>query len=142
MTGRYNQYVSITPEKKEDTAFQKTCLCSGDDLSCPFAGFVSDIYSAQYPQPVQNTTIRGQLAGQYTNNPPLYRDRIIAALDQVGLLLTPIHGNPVFSCASDIPAVQEVERGEWERGIYLCSTRLGLIKMDHRHSGNGRNSQQ
>jgi hypothetical protein len=26
--------------------------------------------------------------------------------------------------------------------IYICSSRLGLIKMDHRHSGNGRNSQQ
>jgi hypothetical protein len=25
--------------------------------------------------------------------------------------------------------------------IYICSSRLGLIKMDHRHSGNGRNSQ-
>jgi hypothetical protein len=26
--------------------------------------------------------------------------------------------------------------------VYICSSRLGLIKMDHRHSGNGRNSQQ
>jgi hypothetical protein len=26
--------------------------------------------------------------------------------------------------------------------IYICSSRLGLIKMEHRHSGNGRNSQQ
>jgi hypothetical protein len=26
--------------------------------------------------------------------------------------------------------------------LYICSSRLGLIKMDHRHSGNGRNSQQ
>jgi hypothetical protein len=24
--------------------------------------------------------------------------------------------------------------------IYICSSRLGLIKMDHHHSGNGRNS--
>jgi hypothetical protein len=29
-----------------------------------------------------------------------------------------------------------------EEEIYICSSRLGLIKMDHRHSGNGRNSQQ
>jgi hypothetical protein len=26
--------------------------------------------------------------------------------------------------------------------IYICSSRLGLIKLDHHHSGNGRNSQQ
>ncbi len=26
--------------------------------------------------------------------------------------------------------------------VYICSSRLGLINMDHHHSGNGRNSQQ
>jgi hypothetical protein len=26
------------------------------------------------------------------------------------------------------------------RKFYICSSRLGLIEMDHRHSGNGRNS--
>jgi hypothetical protein len=26
---------------------------------------------------------------------------------------------------------------EEEENIYVCSSRLGLIKMDHRHSGNG-----
>jgi hypothetical protein len=31
---------------------------------------------------------------------------------------------------------------EEEEQIYICSSRLGLIKMDHHHSGNGRNSQQ
>jgi hypothetical protein len=31
---------------------------------------------------------------------------------------------------------------EEEEEIYICSSRLGLIKMDHHHSGNGRNSQQ
>jgi hypothetical protein len=29
-----------------------------------------------------------------------------------------------------------------EEENYICSSRLGLIKMDHHHSGNGRNSQQ
>jgi hypothetical protein len=29
-----------------------------------------------------------------------------------------------------------------EEEIYMCSSRLRPIKMDHRHSGNGRNSQQ
>jgi hypothetical protein len=33
-----------------------------------------------------------------------------------------------------------VSLGE-EREIYICSSRLGLNKMDHRHSVNGRNSQ-
>jgi hypothetical protein len=33
-------------------------------------------------------------------------------------------------------------REEKEEEIYICSSRLGLIKMDHHHSGNGRNSQQ
>jgi hypothetical protein len=36
--------------------------------------------------------------------------------------------------------VQEEEEEEEE--IYICSSHLGLTKMDHRHSGNGRNSQQ
>jgi hypothetical protein len=31
---------------------------------------------------------------------------------------------------------------EEEEEIYICSSRLGLMKMEHRHSGNGRNSQQ
>jgi hypothetical protein len=31
---------------------------------------------------------------------------------------------------------------EEEEEIYICSSRLGLIKMDHHHSGNDRNSQQ
>jgi hypothetical protein len=31
---------------------------------------------------------------------------------------------------------------EEEEEVYICSSRLGLIKMDHPHSGNGRNSQQ
>jgi hypothetical protein len=34
-----------------------------------------------------------------------------------------------------------LKKGE-EEEIYICSSRLGLIKMDHHHSGNGRNSQQ
>jgi hypothetical protein len=29
---------------------------------------------------------------------------------------------------------------EEEEEIYICSSRLGLIKMDHHHSGNGRKS--
>ncbi len=29
-----------------------------------------------------------------------------------------------------------------EEEIYICSSRLELNKMDHHHSGNGRNSQQ
>jgi hypothetical protein len=31
---------------------------------------------------------------------------------------------------------------EDEEEIYICSNRLGLINMDHHHSGNGRNSQE
>jgi hypothetical protein len=31
---------------------------------------------------------------------------------------------------------------EGEREVYKCSSRPGLIEMDHRQSGNGRNSQQ
>jgi hypothetical protein len=27
--------------------------------------------------------------------------------------------------------------GEEEEEVYICSSRLGLIKMDHRYSGNG-----
>jgi hypothetical protein len=34
------------------------------------------------------------------------------------------------------------EEEEEEEEIYICSSRLGLIKMDHHHSGNGRNIQQ
>jgi hypothetical protein len=29
-------------------------------------------------------------------------------------------------------------RDEEEEVIYICSSRLGLIKMDHHHFGNGR----
>jgi hypothetical protein len=29
-----------------------------------------------------------------------------------------------------------------EEEIYICTSRLGLIKLDHHHSGNGRISQQ
>jgi hypothetical protein len=36
----------------------------------------------------------------------------------------------------------ETFSNEEEEEIYICSSRLGLIKMDHHHSGNGRNSQQ
>jgi hypothetical protein len=35
-----------------------------------------------------------------------------------------------------------MKQPEEEEDIYTCSSRLGLIKMDHHHSGNGRNSQQ
>jgi hypothetical protein len=31
----------------------------------------------------------------------------------------------------------QTEQEEEEEEIYICSSRLGLIKMDHRHSGNG-----
>jgi hypothetical protein len=31
---------------------------------------------------------------------------------------------------------EEEEEEEEEEG-YVCSSRLGLIKLDHRHSGNG-----
>jgi hypothetical protein len=34
------------------------------------------------------------------------------------------------------------KKKEKKKEIYICSSRLGLIKMDHRHSGIGRNSQQ
>jgi hypothetical protein len=32
--------------------------------------------------------------------------------------------------------------GHREREIYICASRLGLIKMGHCHTENGRNSQQ
>jgi hypothetical protein len=34
---------------------------------------------------------------------------------------------------------QHTDTLQREREIYTCSSRLGLIKMDHRHSGNARN---
>jgi hypothetical protein len=38
------------------------------------------------------------------------------------------------------PKLEEFRLVCWE--IYICSSRLGAITMDHRHSGNGKNSRQ
>jgi hypothetical protein len=64
----------------------------------------------------------------------LYLDGIIAPADAEALTtltrLTTLHITLRF------------DMQEEEEEIYICSSRLGLIKMDHHHSGNGRNSQQ
>jgi hypothetical protein len=55
----------------------------------------------------------------------------------------PFHPSSEASCSPCTGILQsDAFRTREKRGIYICSSRLGLIKMDHRHSGNGRNSQQ
>jgi hypothetical protein len=56
----------------------------------------------------------------------------------------PLRGVPV--CAKGVKAgcccVEFGQKKKKEEEVYICSSRLGLIKMDHHPSGNGRNSQQ
>eukprot|EP00884_Botryococcus_braunii_P019310 jgi/Botrbrau1/6062/Bobra.177_1s0002.1 len=51
-----------------------------------YVGFVADIYTTNYTQPVEDQALRGQLTGMYSGDPALYRSRILAALNHVRTL--------------------------------------------------------
>ncbi len=60
-----------------------------------------------------------------------------------GVARTVNWGNACISDShSHSNSCQHLGGKEEREEIYICSSRLGLIKMDHHHSGNGRNSQQ